>query len=262
VNEFDHELAFALELAQLGGAIATKQRRRGIEVSWKADGTLVTQGDMAAEGAIRARIAEEFPEHNVFGEEDGLHAAAEGTALSDAPTWIVDPIDGTSNYVAGSPVWATLVAFRAEGENAVGVVHAPDLEETYSAARGRGAHMNDHPISVVPTDTLEDAVVLCCGEAEIDEERDPFLATLARRARRDRAVGDFRGHMLVARGAAHAMIEPCPLSAWDVAALEAIVVEAGGRLTALDGSPWRPGDRCLTSAEPLHSTLTQAFVVP
>jgi histidinol-phosphatase len=235
MSDFGRELAFALELALLGGTIATKRLGRTPEVWAKADGTVVTEADRAIETEIRKRIAEEFPEHNVLGEEGGLRAAKGGPPLPDTPTWIVDPIDGTSNYVAGSPVWATLVAFRVDGENAVGAVHAPALDETYSAARGGGARLNGRPISVASPSGPSDAVIHVCGENDL--------------------VGDFRGHMLVACGAAHAMVEPCQLAAWDVAALEPIVAEAGGRLTALDGNRWAPGRPCLSSGEPLHSML-------
>lgn len=235
MSDFDHELAFALELALLGGTIATKHLGRAAKAWSKADGTLVTEADRAVEAGIRARIAEEFPGHNVLGEEEGLRAAPGGPSLPDAPTWIVDPIDGTRNYVKGSPVWATLVALRVDGENAVGAVHAPALEETYSAARGGGARLNGRPISVSTAAGLSDAIIHFCGENDL--------------------VSDFRGHMLVACGAAHAMVEPCHLAAWDVSALEPIVVEAGGRLTALDGSRWVPGRPCVSSAVPLHSML-------
>src|SRR5688500_13944104 len=130
----------------------------------KDDGTWVTEADWAAEAQIRLRIARTFPDHNILGEEEGLTAAGGGPAVDGAPTWILDPIDGTHNYMLGIPIWATLVALRVDDESIVGVVHAPALGETYDGAKGLGARCNDASIKVDPIESLADAHVLFGAE--------------------------------------------------------------------------------------------------
>ena len=230
--------------------------KREPEVRKKADGTWVSEGDWAAEAQIRLRIARTFPDHNILGEEEGLTAAGGGAATEGAPTWIVDPIDGTNNYIAGIPVWATLVALHVDGRNVVGAACAPALDELYDAADGEGARMNGEAIHVDESVTkLEDAMVVTPGTKEFSEHGlAGFYAKLTHRCRRSRGFGDFWGHMLVARGAAHVMAEPM-LSLWDVAALEPIVREAGGRLTTLDGGPAGDETSCLTTNGAVHDEV-------
>lgn len=245
------ELDAALSFARAGGRIAMRHFRTQLRSQQKADGTWVTEADWAVEAQVRLRIARAFPEHNVLGEEEGLTAAGGGPAVDGAPTWIVDPVDGTNNYMAGIPIWATLVALVVGGETVAGVAHAPALQETYDAATGEGARCNGEPIGVADTSDLGDATVLFAGVGGW-KEREGF-DELTRRARRTRGFGDFWGHCLVARGAAHVMVEP-ELSEWDVAALRPIVAEAGGRLTGLDGGPWKSG-ACITTNGPLHDEV-------
>ena len=252
---WEAELAFAEEAARAAGELALERFRGAVGARRKADGTWVTEADEAAERSLREAIAARFPAHNVHGEEEGLTRADGGPAVEGAPTWIVDPIDGTHNYVDGVPVWATLVALTVDGEPVVGVVEAPALGETYAAARGLGARLNGEPIRVRPAPALEDALVLFGAFADFLPEHEELLLRVVRAAGRDRGLGDFWGHMLVARGSADAMLDAAPLALWDVAALQPIVAEAGARLTALEGSPWRAPGPALCAAEPLHAEL-------
>ncbi|HEX2294421.1 MAG TPA: inositol monophosphatase family protein [Actinomycetota bacterium] len=248
------ELDAALSFARAGGRIALRHFRKQIESRRKADGTWVTEADWAVEAQVRLRIARAFPDHNVLGEEEGLTAAGGGPPVEGAPTWIVDPIDGTNNYMAGIPIWATLVALRVDGRSVVGVAHAPALHETYDAAAGEGARCNGDAITVATTTDLTGATVLFAG---LDGWREAGLADgfarLTERAARTRGFGDFWGHVLVARGAAHVMAEP-ELALWDVAALQPIVAEAGGRLTGVDGGDW-DGGACVTTNGALHDDV-------
>ncbi|HEX2050178.1 MAG TPA: inositol monophosphatase family protein [Actinomycetota bacterium] len=254
MGDWSRELEFARDAAALGARVAHAHFRRAPETRRKADGTWVTEADWKAEAQIRLRIARAFPEHNVLGEEEGLTAAGGGPAVDGAPTWVVDPIDGTSNFVAGIPVWATLVGLRVGDDSVVGACHAPALGEVYDAATGLGARMNDEPVRVAPVDRLGDAMVLTSGpESFFDAGLTPFLNELLARCDRSRGFGDFWGHVLVARGAAHVMVEPS-LSLWDVCALEPIVAEAGGRVTGLDGRPWSSGG-ALTTCGTLHDAV-------
>lgn len=255
MTDYSAELAAAHELALAGGKVALGHYRTKLTSKQKPDGTWVTEADWAAEAQVRLRIARMFPGHNVLGEEEGLTAAGGGPPVDGAPTWIVDPIDGTNNFMAGIPIWATLVALRVGDETVAGVVHAPALGETYDGALGLGARCNDRPISVDAATGLGDATVLFASiSAWRDAGLGPGFDALVGRARRTRGFGDFWGHMLVARGAAHAMVEP-DLSIWDVAALQPIVTEAGGRMTDLAGRPWVDGGGCVTTNGALHDEV-------
>jgi histidinol-phosphatase len=257
-SEYSQELEFALELAVTGGRIALESYGGSPERRKKDDGSWVTEADLRTEAEIRKLIAETWPGHNVLGEEQGLTSASGGAPENDAPTWIVDPIDGTNNFVWGVPIWATLVALSLNGDFVVGAVHAPALEETYDAAAGLGARFNGEPIEVDRVDSLASATIVHGGEhGFFDTPFEDFYAGLVRDCWRVRGFGDFWGHMLVARGAAHVMMEPA-VSLWDVAALVPIVSEAGGTFSHLDGAPWRDGvGNALSTNGVLHEQITQ-----
>ena len=255
MQDLTKELSFAREIAELGGRIAMGHFGHDPKKNRKPDGTWVTEADWAVEAQIRIRIARSFPDHNILGEEEGLTAAGGGEPNEGAPTWVIDPIDGTHNYMLGIPIWATLVALRIDDQSVVGVAHAPALGETYDGALGMGARFNGDDIKVDPIDNLSDAHVLFGAERGfVGAGLGEFFDELVSSCWRARGFGDFWGHMLVARGAAHVMVEP-ELSLWDVAALEPIITEAGGRLTHLDGSPWREKGSCLTTCGPLHKEM-------
>ena len=247
------DLAIALELAQVGAEVAMSYYRKDPSAERKRDGTWVTEADRAAEKAIRRRVAELRPDDDVLGEEEGL--ASVGGGSTRGRTWVIDPIDGTNNYIAGIPIWATLVGLRIGDDAVVGVAHAPALGETYDGALGAGARLNGIPIAVDPIESLEDATIVHASLRSFEEERfSALLKALAHRAARTRGFGDFWGHVLVARGAAHVMVEP-RLAPWDVIPLVPIVAEAGGRITHLDGSDWRVEGSCLTTCGTLHEEV-------
>jgi histidinol-phosphatase len=244
------ELEVAMAAARAGAEEAMRRFRGTYASRRKADGTWVTEADEASERAVRAVLAEAFPDHNLHGEEEGL-----AVRDPDAPTWVIDPIDATANYVSGIPVWATLVGLRVAGEAVVGVVCAPALGEEYAASRGGGATCNGETIAVERVERVEEAQVLF-ADAGLLLDRVPGFASLVARASRDRGLGDFWGHVLVARGAAHVMVEAGALSLWDVTALEPIVAESGGRLTDLRGATWSGSGPVLTSCGgPLHDEV-------
>ncbi|MFN2611719.1 MAG: inositol monophosphatase [Actinomycetota bacterium] len=253
------ELELAKQLGAMGAEIAMKHFSHDPAVRVKKDGTLVTIADTEIEAAIRKRIAEVFSSHAILGEEEGLMGDP------SAPTWIIDPIDGTNNYAWGIPVFATLVALRVEGRTIVGVADAPALNEIYDAARGNGARMNGKPIQVSQVETLAESR-FCYGSRSGWEHESAADAwwSMVDRAKRDRGFGDFWGHMLVARGAAEVMAEP-NLNPWDVMALEVIVEEAGGRLTGFAGQAYPDplinapkGDKsCLSTNGSIHAEVVQ-----
>jgi histidinol-phosphatase len=236
------ELELARELADVADKISMTYFSKDPETSMKADGTLVTIADREIEDAIRTRIRDAFPEHAILGEEKGLEGDPGG------PIWIVDPIDGTNNYSLGIPVFATLIALRKEGTSRLGVVSAPALGERYEAAESTGARMNGQAIRVSSISSLGDAGV-CIGSYRrmVTYGYGDALEQIMKVCRRDRGFGDFWGHMLVARGSVEVMAEP-NLNIWDVAALEVIVNEAGGRTSGFGGRPY-PESRIWTKSE-------------
>jgi histidinol-phosphatase len=254
-RDFSDELDFARELARVGGSTAMAHFGRNPQTKKKPDGTWVTEGDWAAESEMRLRIGATFPEHNILGEEEGLTSAGGGPAVDGAPTWVLDPIDGTHNFMAGIPIWATLVALAKDGEALLGVCHAPALDETYEAARGGGALMNGAAIRVDPITDMSATTLLASGLESFEEAGlAAFYTELVRRSWRSRGFADFWGHMLVARGAAHVMAETV-VNVWDYAALEPIVVEAGGHMSQFGGAPLSDGGSALTTNGVLHEEV-------
>ncbi|HXY73173.1 MAG TPA: inositol monophosphatase family protein [Actinomycetota bacterium] len=251
-GDFAPELALAHELADRAAEIAVEVFGREFEVRKKADLTPVTEADTGIEAMIRDAIADRFPGDAILGEEQGLEG-------SGSRVWVVDPIDGTKNFAARIPVWATLVAFSVDGDTKVGLASAPLVGERYAAVRGQGATMNGRPIHVSSTTKVAEALVSVADLRPWLErpDRGAFLRLCAE-AERVRGFGDFWGHMLVARGAADAMLES-ELRTWDYAALQVIVEEAGGVMTQVDRSPLADGGSVLTANPALHETIAARF---
>jgi histidinol-phosphatase len=207
------ELDFALELADAADAISLPRfGALDLRVDRKPDLTPVTDADQAVEARLRELIAERRPSDGVFGEEEG--------GAEDGVRWIIDPIDGTKNFVRGIPVWATLIALAHDDEFVAGVVSAPALGRRWSAARSEGAFCNGAPIHVSSVSRLADAAVSAALASD--------LAALEDATWHARGLGDFWQHVLVAEGSLDAAVD-YPLKLWDFAALVPIVEEAGGR---------------------------------
>jgi histidinol-phosphatase len=243
------DLRFALDLADLADTITTERfQADDLVVETKPDQTPVTEADRAVEQTLRKRIAEERPGHRVVGEE--LGADDPGGAR-----WILDPIDGTKNYLRGLPVWATLIALERDGRVEVGVASAPALARRWWAARGQGAFVNGRRIHVSRVAELSDAVLSYASLTSWERHGlgEQFL-TLARSCWRTRAFGDFWSHMLVAEGAADLAVEP-EVELWDLAAPQVIVEEAGGRLTDLGGTPTPAGGSVVSTNGLLHERV-------
>jgi len=258
------ELAFALELADEADAISMRYFSRSAserpQAFTKDDGTLVTKADREIEASLRGRIAERYPDHAILGEEAGLDAGA--GAGGGGFRWVIDPIDGTNNFAWGIPIFATLIALQFDGAPEVGVVSAPALSERYDAARGEGARCNGQPIHVSGVASLVEARYgFASWEEWVEAGLDRQWGALLAGGRRSRGFGDFWGHMLVARGAAEAMAEP-ELELWDVAAVEAVVLEAGGELTDFAGHPFRARGSCLSSNGLVHDGVLRALDIP
>ncbi|HUK45606.1 MAG TPA: inositol monophosphatase family protein [Gaiellaceae bacterium] len=234
------DLLFAHELADAADAITLPRfRALDLQVETKPDLTPVSEADRAAEQAIRELVASRRPREGVLGEELG----DDGVAVR----WIVDPIDGTRNYVRGVPVWATLIALEREDRFDVAVVSAPALGRRWSAARGQGAWADAGRIRVSAVGTAENAVVSTTEAHEMP----PGWTALASRAWSSRAFGDFWQHCLVAEGAIDIATDPV-LQLWDYAAVQLVVEEAGGRCSTFTGDRTAPGHSFLTTNGALH----------
>ena len=203
---------------------------------------------------MRALLTAARPRHAVLGEEEGLLGPPEATSR-----WILDPIDGTSNYVKGVPIWATLIALEHEGEIVVGVASAPALGRRWWAARGHGAYADGQPIRVSAVADLAEAHLAHAGVGTWFEygRGEPFVE-LTKRVWRSRGLGDFWMHCLVAEGAFDAACEPI-VSLWDLAALQVIVEEAGGRFTDLAGHARADGGSALSTNGLLHDEVLAAL---
>jgi len=245
---YEAELAFANELADEAGRIGMSFFRGTFDIRMKVDRTPVTEADIAIEEMVRAALRDRFPDDAVHGEEGGLEGAS-------SRRWILDPIDGTSNFADGVQIWGTLIALAVDEVPVVGVVNAPALGERYEAARGSGARLNGEPIRVSRADRLDRAFVLYAEASDLlaGSYAEPFVEIVGR-ARRERGFGDFWGHMLVARSSADVMLEP-ELATWDWAALWVIVEEAGGRVSTFEGERLSHGSSMLTTNGILHDEI-------
>ena len=238
------DLDLALRLADVADEIALSRfRARDLVVETKPDQTPVTEADRAVETELRTILGIERRRDAILGEE-------EGQTGSSARRWIVDPIDGTTNYVRGVPVWATLIALEDHGQVTVGVVSAPALHRRWWAERGAGAHANGDVVRVSRVARPEDAVLTFALEQS--------LPRLAGRAWHARGYGDFWSHMLVAEGAIDGAIDAIGVSVWDLAAVQVIVEEAGGTFTDFAGEHRIDGNSAISSNGLLHADLLEA----
>jgi len=224
-----------------------------LEVELKEDETPVTAVDRGAEEMIRKVLDRERRNDAVYGEEYGSKGGS-------ARQWIVDPVDGTKNYVRGVPVWATLIALVDERKPVVGVVSAPALGMRWFAAQGDGAWKGPsfkraERLSVSTRGDLGDAV-LSYSSLSGWEDRGmlPDFLELTRRVWRTRAFGDFLSYMMVAEGMVEVASEP-ELALYDMAALVPIVEEAGGEFTSLTGAPGPFGIDALATNGLLHEAV-------
>jgi histidinol-phosphatase len=255
VSTWDDDLSLAHAAADAADAVTMARfLASDLQVESKPDLTPVTDADRASETTIRAILERERPHDDVLGEEYG--ATGDGTGRR----WVLDPIDGTKNYVRGVPVWGTLIGLQQDGQTVAGVVSAPALGRRWWAAQGSGAWTGPSVHSaraclVSKVASLSDAYL---GYSSLpgwdDIDRLPQFLGLLRAVWRSRGFGDFLTHMLVAEGAVDASAEP-EVSLWDLAALQVVVTEAGGRFTDLSGVDGADGGSVLASNGLLHDEL-------
>jgi histidinol-phosphatase len=233
---YSDDLGLAHILADDADALTMSRfRALDLQVETKPDMSPVSDADRAVEELLRSTLFRARRRDAVLGEEFGASGAG-------ARQWVIDPIDGTANFVRGVPVWATLIALMEGPEVVVGVVSAPALSRRWWAARGGGAYSGRSLTSATPCRVsqvrkLADASLSYSSVTEWEEQgRLEGFLELSRRVWRTRAYGDFWSHVMVAEGTVDIAAEPV-VSLWDLAAVALLVQEAGGRFTGLDGTP-------------------------
>ena len=248
----------ALKLADAADEISLARfRALNLRVESKPDASPVTDADRSVEERLRAILQRHRPEDAIIGEE----FANQGEG---ARTWIIDPIDGTANYLRGIPIWASLIALRVDDEITTSVVSAPALGRRWWAQRGNGAFTNeiDGRIRLIETSKVSDlaassisynSLQLWDQAGKLDE-----LVTLSRQVWRTRAFGDFLSYMYLAEGALE-MVSEHDLKLYDIAALVPIVEEAGGTFTAIDGPLTAESSSVLATNTLLHDEFMKAL---
>lgn len=260
---FQQQLAFASSLADIADAITGPAfERQDFAVEHKADATEVTDIDRQCERALVERIHAEHPEHAVLGEEYGLqraHGTDDARDARDAElTWAVDPIDGTSGFVRGLPVWATLLALLAGDDVVVAVVSAPALGRRWWATRGGGAFAGGRRCRVSTVDALGDAQVsVTFNDGWHELGLTGALTGIQLDARRARSFGDFWQHVLVAEGSLDVAIDAVGVTKYDVAGVRLIVEEAGGTFTDRHGVPAHDRGTAISSNGLLHGEIIE-----
>ena len=240
---FDSDLRFAQRLADAAdGVTLARFRASDLRVETKPDLTPVSEADRAAEQELRRLVAASGRGESFFGEEFG----DEGGDVR----WIVDPIDGTTSYVRGVPVWATLLALEREGVVDVGLVSAPALGRRWWATRGGGAFADGERCRVSAIRALEDAAVSTTSARRMPAG----WRTIVERAWSNRGLGDFWQHCLVAEGAVDVGCDAV-LQLWDYAGVKLVVEEAGGRATTFDGADPTPGASFVATNGFLHDEV-------
>ena len=270
-NDLQDDLALAHALADLADAITLdRYQAQDLVITNKPDNTPVTDADRAVETAIREALATHRPSDGLVGEEFGSDKGVSGRY------WVIDPIDGTKNFMRGVPTWATLIALVSVNtsgaeEVVVGIASAPALARRWSAAKGHGAFVRfnsgnndelledfdsasiDKKMSVSKVKELSDASISYSDFVGWGDRLEPFQKMLAN-AWRTRGIGDFWSHMLVAEGAVDVAIEPS-LAVWDMAALDIIVREAGGTFTNTAGQNGPFGGSGVSTNGLLHNAV-------
>jgi histidinol-phosphatase len=261
MNTVSDDLALALRLADQADALTMARfGALDLHIETKPDLTPVTDADKGAEEALRAALTEARPGDSVFGEEFGGTGSSTGTTTGR--TWVLDPIDGTKNFVRGVPVWCTLIALIEDGVPTVGVVSAPALGRRWWAALGAGAHTSFGGVSRrIQVSGVSDLASASLSYSDLttgwDDRRAQFLA-LSDAVWRVRAYGDFWSYCLVAEGAVDIACEP-EVKVWDIAPLDILIREAGGTFTSIDGTPGPHGGSALATNGRLHDAVLAAL---
>jgi histidinol-phosphatase len=248
MSEWERELEVAIAASKRAAQLALSMQA-GIVFESKPDGSPVTAADKACESILTKMINEAFPDDGLLGEEGASVESRNGRR------WIIDPIDGTRDYVRGTPLWANLIGLEANGEIVAGVVNLPMLGGIYSASRGHGAFHDRERLRASEKTSFSESLLCVNGLNRIREI--PFREELLKRLPdfwAVRTLGGAPDAMLVASGHADAWIEP-KAAPWDLAALKIVIEEAGGRFFNFDGRSTIDGGNCVACAPGLEGEM-------
>jgi myo-inositol-1(or 4)-monophosphatase len=251
-------LTTAIEAVIRAGEMQMARFGQDIQITKKSAIDLVTEVDVAVERMFRAMIAERFPDHQILAEELGG-----ASAVPPGPCWVFDPIDGTTNYAHGVPIFCASLALEIDGVPEVAAVYDPNREELFTAERGGGAFLNGRPLRVSSADQLVDALLVTGFPYDVQIRVDEIVGLFAAfigKARAVRRLGSAAVDLCwVAAGRMDGFWER-DLKAWDIAGGALIVAEAGGRVTAMDGSPFASrGGNVLASNGRIHDAMLEVI---
>jgi histidinol-phosphatase len=252
-RDLDSDLELALTIAELADAFTLPRfERQDFTLGWKDNRTEVTEADRGAESLIAEQLVGARPGDGLYGEEHGLQGDQ-----SSPWRWVVDPIDGTSGFVRGIPVWATLIALtHVDHGPVVGVVSAPALGRRWWAAHDAGAHADGRRCQVSDVASIAEAqLCVTFSQGWDDLGLTSELVALLQSARRARGFGDFWQHCLVAEGAVDVAIDAVGVMPYDLAAVKVIVEQAGGRFTDRHGERTHEHDTAISSNGLLHDEI-------
>lgn len=227
-NKYRDFLDVAIKASHEAGALLRQKFGTSLHIDKKGRINVVTEADLAAEKLIREIISFHFPNHDFLGEESGI------ISRSNAPLWIVDPLDGTTNFAQGYPFFSVSIALEINKEIVVGVVYAPISDETFHACKGEGAYLNGKPIHVSNHNVLEESLLVTGFPYDVSRDPDLLLSLFREMVIRARGIRRDGSAALdlcyVASGRFDAFWE-VGLHPWDMAAGSLLVREAGGRMT-------------------------------
>jgi histidinol-phosphatase len=255
----DERVEVAIAAAQAAGEIALRYFRTRLAVDYKSDRSPVTQADRECEQRIVEVLRRSFPDYGVIGEEFGERGAA---AEPTRPRWIIDPIDGTKNFIRGIPYFATLIGLEEDGEVTTGVIYAPAVDDLLYAQKGGGAFDRNGRLHVSSVGSLNAGTVVF-GGLDIFRKAGRWhsFERLVRASGRQRGFGDYFGHTFIARGQAEAMVE-LDVKPWDLAAIKIIIEEAGGRCTDFTGAATIYGGDAVASNGLVHDEILELLRSP
>jgi histidinol-phosphatase len=248
---WEKELAVARSAALRAGQLALEYQRKGVRPEAKPDLSPVTIADKESEKLIAAEISAAFPDDGILGEEGCDRGSKNGRR------WIVDPIDGTRDFVRGLPLWSVLIGFEEDGEVVAGIAYFPGRDEWFHATKGDGAFRNGERIRVSEIDRESDAMVCVTGLKDIQAQ--PWAEKLVPWFSRFWAVRSYGGcvdAVMVASGRADAWIEPVA-APWDLAPLKILLEEAGARFFSFDGRSTIYGGNCIACVPALEGAARE-----
>jgi myo-inositol-1(or 4)-monophosphatase len=247
-------LSTAIEAVTRAGGMMTARRTDDLRIDKKGLIDLVTEVDVAIEQMFRAMIADRFPEHHILAEEMGGSASA-----PKGPCWVFDPIDGTTNFAHGLPIFCASLALEIDGVAELGAIYDPSRRELFTATRGGGAFLNDRPIQVSRARELVDSLLVTGFPYDVHDRVEEIVGLF----------GEFIGRARAVRRLGSAAIDLCYVAAgrldgfwekdlrpWDISAGCLVVAEAGGRVTSMSGAPFASRDRhVLASNGLIHDAM-------